>query len=606
MFGESSPFWLDEKTAWEEGQQSALLVPLFGRNKIIGGLSALGKKGGGSFSQHDLDLLNMFANQVSTAIENAILFQQVKMEIEERRQAEENYRQISHQQELILNSAGEGIFGLDMEGNVTFINPAAARILEWDVQELVGRNSHLTWHYLKTDGTPYPIEECVLNKLLKAGTAKTVNNEVFQKRNSVSFPVEYTSTPIIENDKLVGAVVTFKDITEYNRAEAEKKKLEEQLRQAQKMEAIGALAGGVAHDFNNILTAIIGYASLIEAQMGPDDPLRHNIVQVLRATERATGLTHSLLAFSRKQAVDLKPVKLNEIICGFQKILTRLIGEDIEFKVNCTSEDLTVEADRGQIEQVLMNLATNARDAMPNGGSLLITTSSLELDSSSVPFHEIKKPGKYAFISVSDSGSGMDKDIKEHIFEPFFTTKEVGKGTGLGLAIVYGIIKKHNGSIHVYSEPGQGTTFNIYLPLVTSITQDIRREATVRLPSGHETILLVEDEETVRQVIRATLEEYGYTVMEAINGTEAVEVFGANQDKIQLLLCDLIMPKKNGREAYEEIRKIRPDIKAIFMSGYTKDIIVKKGFMEEGVNFISKPITPTDLLKKIRVVLEAT
>ncbi len=605
LFGESRPCWLDEKTAWEEGQQSAVLVPLFGRKKIIGGLSALGKKGGGSFSQHDLDLLTMFANQVSTAIENAMLFQQVEVEIQERRQAEKNLRQITHQQELILNSAGEGIYGLDMDGRVTFINPAAAKMLGWEVQELVGKNSHLTWHYLKSDGTPYPVEECVLHKLLKSGTANTVNNEVFQKKSMASFPVEYTSTPIIENDKLVGAVVTFKNITEYKRAEIEKKKMEEQLRQAQKMEAIGALAGGVAHDFNNILTAIIGYASLMESQMKPDDPLRHNIVQVLNAAELATVLTHSLLAFSRKQDVDLKPVKLNEIICGFQKILTRLIGEDIEFKVNCTSEDLTVEADTGQIEQVLMNLVTNARDAMRGGGTLQITTSSLELDSNAIPFHNITKPGKYAFISVSDSGAGMDKDIKEHIFEPFFTTKEAGKGTGLGLAIVYGIIEKHNGSVHVYSEPGQGTTFNIYLPLVTAMPQNIRKKTPVMLPPGHETILLAEDEETVRQVLKFTLEEYGYTVMEATNGTEAVEVFLANQDKIQLLLCDLIMPKKNGREAYEEIKKIRPDIKAIFMSGYTKDLIVKKGIMEEGVNFISKPLTPTELLNKIRMVLES-
>ncbi|HTP03669.1 MAG TPA: PAS domain S-box protein [Nitrospirota bacterium] len=384
---------------------------------------------------------------------------------------------------------------------------------------------------------------------------------------------------------------------------SERKRLEAQLRHAQKMEAIGVLAGGIAHDFNNILSAIIGYVSLMKMKMKPDDQLQHNADQILASAERAAKLTHDLLSFSRKQVVNLSPLNINDIICGIQNMLARLIRENIEFKVRCAPEQLIAEVDKGQIEQVLMNLATNARDAMPQGGTLEITTGIVDVDDSNMEIPHDHKSSRYILITVTDSGIGMDKETQEHLFEPFFTTKEVGKGTGLGLAITYGIIKKHHGFIYVYSEPGEGATFKIYLPLVKAAAKEVRRKEHGQPSSGHETILLVEDESAVRQVTKDTLEEFGYTVIEAIDGDDGVRVFRENQHRIQLILCDLIMPHKNGKEVYDEVKKIRPDIKVIFMSGYTADIIEQQGILEKGMNFVDKPTATSVLLEKIRAVL---
>ncbi len=379
---------------------------------------------------------------------------------------------------------------------------------------------------------------------------------------------------------------------------SERKQLEQQLMHSQKMEAIGALAGGVAHDFNNILSAIIGYASILRMKMPPGNDQRHFVEQILASSERAAGLTKSLLAFSRKQAIELKPVNVGDLIAGFQKILARLIGEDIEFRISPPRADLMVLADKGQLEQVLMNLVTNARDAMPRGGTLKVAVEKAVLETDG---NELKR-GEYALLSVSDTGTGMDAETLEHIFEPFYTTKEAGKGTGLGLAIAYGIMRKHNGSILVQSTPGQGSQFRIYLPLIASLAP-AREEIEELLPAGAETVLLVEDEKSVREVARMILEAYGYTVLEATNGHEALNMFREDPKRVDLLICDLVMPGMNGRETYEAIKKLRPTISVIFMSGYTADIIAQKGIMDEGINFLSKPINPSTLLKKIREVL---
>ncbi|HYA88049.1 MAG TPA: PAS domain S-box protein [Nitrospirota bacterium] len=382
---------------------------------------------------------------------------------------------------------------------------------------------------------------------------------------------------------------------------SERKKLESQLRQAQKLEAIGALAGGIAHDFNNILSAIMGYAYILQMKMKPDDELRHHVEHVLASAERAAGLTGALLAFTRKQPIELKPVNVNEMICGFQKMLARLIGEDIDFIVNVAADDLIVESDKVQLEQVLMNLVMNARDAMPRGGKLIVTTDKMVITDNQ---GEIPS-GSYALITVTDTGSGMDKTIQEHIFEPFFTTKEVGKGTGLGLALVYGTIKNHNGFIHVYSEPGMGTTFKMYLPILSHGKQENILKENAPLLHGMETVLLVEDDANMRRVTKDVLKEFGYTVLEAIDGEDAVRVFHENRERVRIVLCDLIMPKMNGQETFEELIKIRPDIKTIFMSGYTAEIISQKGILEKGMNFISKPMSLTDLLNKMRTVLDS-
>jgi two-component system, cell cycle sensor histidine kinase and response regulator CckA len=384
---------------------------------------------------------------------------------------------------------------------------------------------------------------------------------------------------------------------------SERRRLEGQLLHAQKMEAIGVLTGGIAHDFNNILTAIIGYATLLKMKMKSEDKLKHNVEQILVSSERAAKLTRDLLAFSRKQVVDLNALNVNHIIHGVQNMLTRLIDENIEFKVDCSPEELVAEVDKGHIEQVLMNLATNARDAMPKGGTLQITTKIVEIDDSNAFISHAHQPGLYGLITVSDTGFGMDKKTQAHIFEPFYTTKELGKGTGLGLAMVYGIIKKHNGFIYVHSEPGQGTTFNIYLPLTNAEAKVVRCTEHVPLLPGHETILLVEDDSDVREVTNSILQEFGYTVINAIDGEDGINVFRENRQRIQLILCDWVMPNKNGKEMYEEIIKIQPNIKVIFMSGYTPDFMAQQGILQGGLSLLSKPLDQSELVNKIQTVL---
>jgi nitrogen-specific signal transduction histidine kinase len=388
-----------------------------------------------------------------------------------------------------------------------------------------------------------------------------------------------------------------KDITE-------RKRLEQQLLQAQKMEAIGQLAGGIAHDFNNILTAIIGFGTLLKIETSKDDLLRSYVTQILTSAERAANLTQALLAFSRRQIISPRPMNLNEIIQGVERLLSRLIGEDIELSTFLTDKELTVMADSGQIETVLMNLATNARDAMPDGGSLIIKTELTEINHEFIKAYGYGRPGFYALILVEDTGHGMDEKTKERIFEPFFTTKEVGKGTGLGLSMVYGIIQQHDGYINVYSEPGKGSTFKIYLPLIKSKVEEAELVVHPVLKRGTETVIVAEDDSQVRELIKEVLEGFGYKVMEAADGEDALKVFNENKDRIQLLILDVVMPKKNGKEVYDEIRKVRPDIKAIFTSGYNVDIIHQKGILEEGSDFISKPISPEELLRKVREILD--
>ena len=401
-----------------------------------------------------------------------------------------------------------------------------------------------------------------------------------------------------------GIVVLGLNIYQRIMAEDEQKKLQSQLLQAQKMEAVGHLAGGVAHDFNNILTAIIGYASILRKKVPADEHLRYYTDQILASSNRAAGLTRSLLAFSRKQVIEPRPVDLNSVVLGIVKIAKRLIGEDIDLRTVLSDDELIVLADSGQMEQVLLNFCTNARDAMPHGGSLIIETGRIEVDDAGRVRNFLERAGRYCVISVSDTGSGMDEDTRKHIFEPFFTTKEVGKGTGLGLSIVYGIVKQHNGTISVYSEPGAGTTFRIYLPLAASAVSPVTTKNEAAPAGGRETIVLAEDERDVRELIAIVLREAGYTVIEAVDGEDAVKKISENADRISLFLSDVIMPKKNGKDAYEQIRSSHPGVKALFMSGYTADIIQSKGVLAEGFPYLSKPIIPDQLLRKVRDVLD--
>ena len=382
-----------------------------------------------------------------------------------------------------------------------------------------------------------------------------------------------------------------------------RKILESQLLQAQKMETVGLLAGGIAHDFNNILNVIVGYGSLSEMNLQENDPLRGHLRQILEAADRGANLTRSLLNFSRKHLISPQPTNIADIIQNVDKFLTRLIGEDVRLKTDCGENNLRVTADGGQIEQVLINLATNARHAMPNGGTLAITSEAFVIDPDFIKAHGFGKPGEYALISVRDTGSGMDRETVGRIFEPFFTTKTLGKGTGLGLSIVYSIIKQHHGYIDVASEPDKGTTFRIYLPL-THEEQTPEMQVLAAPPrKGTETILLAEDDNNVRILTEKILTGLGYRIISTVDGEDAVKKFLVHKDTIQMLLFDLIMPNRNGKEAYDEIRKVSPKMRILFMSGYTADTIETQS-LDFGQEIISKPFSPSDLARKVRMILD--
>jgi Signal transduction histidine kinase regulating C4-dicarboxylate transport system len=404
-----------------------------------------------------------------------------------------------------------------------------------------------------------------------------------------------------EIGKLADAFNTMLDALK--KREAEKEQLQEQLRHAQKMEAIGTLAGGIAHDFNNILTAIMGFGGLIQMKIPKESPISSHVEQILESAQKAASLTKNLLAFSRKQLSAPAPLNLNESISNLKKLLGRLIKEDIEFKVELGENDLVVMADQGQLDQIFMNLVTNARDAMPKGGVLTITTGAAQLPPHIVVTSQPGSSGGYALISVIDTGIGIDEETQEKIFDPFFTTKEVGKGTGLGLSMIYGIVKQHDGYIDVESEVGKGTTFNIYFPLIDSTFEKQKEKASRPLKRGAETILVADDDPAVASLVKRILEEFGYKVLEARDGEDAIEQFLKHKDDIHLLLLDVIMPKKNGKEAYDAIRKIKPEIKAIFISGYSAEIIDEQAILE-GLNFIGKPVSPEELLFSVREVLD--
>jgi len=408
-----------------------------------------------------------------------------------------------------------------------------------------------------------------------------------------------------ERGEVKGYFALVHDITERKRAEQEMKVLGEQLRQSQKMEAIGRLAGGIAHDFNNILTIIKGYSQLSLSELKEGHPSRENIEGIQKATDRATDLIRKILAFGRRQVMEMRVLDLNTLLMDLDKLLRRIIGEDVEL-VTVLAEDLwRVKVDPGQIEQVILNLAVNAKDAMPNGGKLTIETANVELDEAYARNHFSVIPGRYVMLSMSDTGMGMSPEVKERIFEPFFTTKKRDKGTGLGLSTVYGIVKQSGGNIWVYSEPGQGTTFKIYLPQESEPLEEIK-EKVVReeLPYGSETVLVVEDEEELRKLAVRILQKQGYKVLEASQGDEALFICRRHEEPIHLLLTDVVMPGMGGRELSERITSLHPEIKILYMSGYTNSAIVHNGVLETGVNLLQKPFTPGALARKVHEVLE--
>ena len=428
-----------------------------------------------------------------------------------------------------------------------------------------------------------------------------------RRRNGSYLHVEVTGAFVRgENGQPRRALGAMKDVSERIQAQEERERAEEQLRQAAKMEAIGRLAGGVAHDFNNILTGISGYTELLLSSIAAEDPVAADLAQIKMAADRAASLTAQLLAFGRKQLFSPEILDLNELLPQSNKMLRRLIGEDIDFVFVPAKNLGMVKADPGQIEQILINLAVNGRDAMPDGGRLTVETANVVFDEEYCRKHPGAVAGKYVMIAVNDSGCGMKPEVMAHLFEPFFTTKEKGKGTGLGLSMVYGIVAQNNGLVDVYSEVGKGTTFRICLPMVEEWAETATRIVAKELPAGRETILLVEDEEMVRNLVRRILERQGYTALVADSAEKAMFMFEQNPASIDMLLTDVIMPQMDGKQLYERLRQIRPSLKVLYMSGYTEETIAHRGLLESGTHFVQKPFSFERLARSVRQALDQT
>jgi len=492
-----------------------------------------------------------------------------------------------------IEQSAEGVMITSTTGDIEYVNPAFTRITGYSREEVMGKNPRV----LKSGEQDPALYQQLWASILNG---QAWHGELINRRKDGSLYTEEMNIAPVRNPggEITHFIATKQDVTEH-------KQLEQQFLQAQKMEAVGRLAGGVAHDFNNLLTIINGYAALLSGQTSTEDPRRARLEEILMAGERAASLTRQLLAFSRRQVLDPRVLNLNSVLADIEKMLRRLIGEDVELVTTLKPDLGRVKVDAGQIEQVIMNLAVNARDAMPEGGKLLIETSNVEIDENYARSHANMIPGKYVMMAVSDTGCGMDLGTQAHLFEPFFTTKEEGRGTGLGLATVYGIVKQSGGFIWVYSEPGHGSTFKIYFPFIEEALPTAEPdEVPAELAKGSETVLVVEDEGGVRSLVCEVLASYGYKVLEASGAAQALQIAEQHTEPIHLLLTDVVMPQTGGKELVRRLCALHAETKVLYMSGYTDDAIVRRGILEGGMPFLQKPFAATALLVKIREVLE--
>lgn len=485
-------------------------------------------------------------------------------------------------------------YWINVDGDIVYMSPSALSITGYSVDEFI-KNKELVRAVVHPEDQELYDSHVADFALMDSGE---LEYRIITKDGQVKW-ISHICGPIYIDDQFLGRRITNRDVTD-------RKKLKAQLVQSQKMESLGLMAGNVAHDFNNILTTIMGFSALLKENLSPHDSAAARYIQnILIASDRAQALTNSLLTFSRKQIVRPQEMSIKSVISEIEPILRRLIGEEYELQLSFTDDDYPVCVDKNQMEQVVMNIVTNARDAMPDGGLISIETSAVSVDKESSANSHIT-PGAYMLLVISDTGSGIDKHDIPHIFDPFFTTKEKGKGTGLGLSIVYGIIKQHNGFINVYSESGSGTTFKIYLPV-----SDVRDQARLCNVveelydgdiSGSGTILVAEDETGVRELLVEVLEKAGYNVITAVDGEDAVYKYRKNVEEINLCILDVMMPKKNGKQTYKELKAINPGVKVIFISGYTQNILSSKGIYEEGLTFMAKPLNIHKLLSHVKTV----
>jgi PAS domain S-box-containing protein len=529
---------------------------------------------------------NLTADALERAIRHALA---LHAEERQRWQAEAALRASEERFRALVENSSDALLLIDARGRITYLSPSSSRHLGWTAEQMVGRSM---FDFIHPDD----------RNMIGARWAETLASPGqtiialarFHHADGSWRNMEGVGVNRLADPAVAGIVVNIRDVTE-------RRRLEEQLRQAQKMEAVGQLAGGVAHDFNNLLTAILGYCHLMLDEIPVGDPLRADLLEIQAAGDRAAALTRQLLAFSRRQMLQPQVVDINLLVTQMEKLLRRLIGEDVELVTALAPDLRPVIVDPASVEQILVNLAVNAREAMPTGGRLTIETANVELDDTYAVTHVTMKPGPYVMLAVGDNGQGMDAATRARVFEPFFTTKEQGKGSGLGLATVYGVVKQSDGYIWVYSEPEHGTVFKIYLPLMAAPVAAPRASTEA---AGWETVLLVEDEDAVRALAREVLRRQGYVVLEARHGVDALHVAERHPKEIHLLVTDVVMPHMSGRELVERLASVRPRMKSLFMSGYNDHALIH-GDVPPGVAFLQKPFTPEVFARTVRRILDA-
>ncbi|BCS34839.1 hybrid sensor histidine kinase/response regulator [Luteitalea sp. TBR-22] len=515
------------------------------------------------------------------------------VDVTARKQEFLEHQRLARTMQVLLDSVGEGVIGLDPHGRCTFINQSGARTLGWSFDEAIGQDVHALMHHAPADGASHAAEQCPIIATAASGTPCRSDDDVIWKRDGTAFPARYASNPIVDGGTARGAVVTFEDDTQ-------RRLIEARVRQSQKLESMGRLTGGVAHDFNNLLTAILGYCELLMAKFAPDDARRSDVAEIRRAGEIAAGLTRQLLAFSRRQVLRPEVLDLNAIVSATERLLGRVIGENVRLHLRLDPEAGAIKADAHQIEQVLLNLAVNARDAMPHGGVL-----TLETAVEAWPTDEANPPealgGTCAVLKVSDTGRGMSDDVLSHAFEPFFTTKGPGHGTGLGLATVLGIVEQSGGRIEVESHVDRGTSFTIRLPRVAPALRRDEPPVSTTVPSGHETILVVEDDEAIRLLVRTALEGAGYRV-QAVASAEAALLL--DETRADLLITDLLLPGLDGRQLGERLSRRSPGLRVLYMSGYSGSTLLDDQGLSPSEAFLGKPFTLRQLTETVRRVLD--